>query len=404
MNAVSEPVTTAARRLGVLQVLPAISRAEAGVWFAAQGLAQALALRGRARVRVAGPVRADSSELAGELRQDGIDVVPLATAGPSFAEWPRDAARALGDARPDIIHLHGLWRPVGAGLLRLRAHAGVPYVLSPHGMLEPWALRRSAWKKRLAALVYEGRTVHRAGAIHALCEDEVRSVRDFGYRGPVCIVPNGVALPPRPVEPARVRGEGEPQRLLFLGRIDAKKGLHLLLPAFARALRDTPAAAAWQLVIAGFGDEAYATSLREIVAASGLESHVRLAGPVFGAAKDELLRSADAFVLPSFSEGLPMSILEAAAHGLPVLCSRECNMPDVFECGAGARLSLDVERMGVELGAFFATDAPARARMARAARALVEDKYQWDRVSASFESVYAWLACGGPRPDCVILD
>jgi poly(glycerol-phosphate) alpha-glucosyltransferase len=271
-------------------------------------------------------------------------------------------------------------------------------------MLEAWALRRSSWKKRLAALLYENRTIHGARTLHALCEAEISSIRSFGYRGPVCVIPNGVTLPATMSLP-RTCADSEALQLLFLGRIDQKKGLHLLLPAMARALSKHPEMARrWQLHIAGFGDASYETSLRDLTNSLGMSERVRFLGPVFGAAKEEVLTRADAFALPSYSEGLPMAILEAAAHALPILCTAECNLPEVFIAGAGCKLSLDIDEMANELAAFFRLDARQRQDIGQAARGLVETRYQWDSVAAQFESLYAWIVDAGPRPSCVVLD
>jgi poly(glycerol-phosphate) alpha-glucosyltransferase len=390
--------------MNILQIVPAISRAEAGVWFAARGLAEALARRRQVSICLAGPQREDSGPLVEELRRDGVTARAIGSIGPGFMELPTQAGQVLADQQPGVLHLHGLWRPAGAYISRLAPFKATPRVVSPHGMLEPWALRRSAWKKRLAATLYEHRTIHGAHVLHALCEAEVASIRNYGYRGPVCIIPNGVQMPQASTTAPRQHEADAPLQLLFLGRIDHKKGLHLLLPALARAASLQPSTRQWQLQIAGFGDAAYEATLRELVNTSGLSERVRFLGPVFGAAKDQLLAGADAFVLPSYSEGLPMAILEAAAHGLPTVCTAECNLPELFTAGAGCKISLDIEQMALDLAAFFSLGFDQRCQIGAAARALVQQRYQWDSVAAQFESVYAWAAGAGPRPSCVILD
>jgi poly(glycerol-phosphate) alpha-glucosyltransferase len=396
--------TRPAAAINVLAIVPAISRAEAGVWFAARGLTEALAQRHHVHIDLAGPQRADSDALVEELRRDGVTAHPIGSVGPGFMELPIQARRVLAEQCPGVLHVHGLWRPAGAYISRLPLFKAVPRVVSPHGMLEPWALRRSAWKKRLAATLYEHRTMHGAHVLHALCEAEVASIRAYGYRGPVCVIPNGVHIPAADRPTPRPDGTDSPPQLLFLGRLDHKKGLHLLLPALARTAELHPASRDWQLQIAGFGDPDYEAVLRAQVESTGLRERVRFLGPVFGSAKDDLLASADAFVLPSYSEGLPMAILEAAAHGLPTLCTAGCNLPELFAAGAGWQISLDPAQMAQDLAAFFGLGMSQHHQMGAAARALVQQRYQWDQVAAQFEAVYAWAANTAPQPSCVILD
>jgi glycosyltransferase involved in cell wall biosynthesis len=385
--------------MNLLQILPAISRSEAGVWFAAKGLCQALGQLNQ-QVRVVGPEREDSATLASELnRLPGLETRLVRTVGPRTLEWPVDRREVLAGPGFDVVHVHGLWRPMAHALCTAPGVQRLPRIVSPHGMLEPWALQRSAWKKKIAEALYEGRTIHGSAALHALCAAEVASIRGFGYRGPVCVIPNGVETPaevlrsPCP-DPLRWRD------LLFLGRVDRKKGLHVLLPAFARAIHAVPDNR-WRLKIAGFGDASYEAELRRWVEQAGLGERISFLGPVFGKDKEGLLAQADAFVLPSFSEGLPMAILEAAAAGLPILCTEPCNLPEVFTAGAGCRISLDEEQQAHELIEFFGLPVQRLDHMGIAAREMVLSRFQWSQVAASVVQVYDWLAGKGHKPACV---
>lgn len=385
--------------MNLLQILPAISPTEAGVWFAAKGLCQGLGQQGQ-RVTVIGAEREDSTSLVSELnRLPGLETRLVRTVGPRSLEWPVGRGEVLAGPGFEVVHIHGLWRPISHALCSHPSTRRVPRIISPHGMLAPWALQRSAWKKKIAAGLYEGRTIHGAAALHALCAAEVVNIREFGYRGPVCVIPNGIDIP-KDVCRSHTRDSGGWRDLLFLGRFDRIKGLHVLIPAFARALHSAPDSR-WRLKIAGFGDASYESELRGWVERAGLIDRICFLGPVFGKDKERLLAQSDAFVLPSLNEGLPMAILEAAAAGLPILCTEQCNLPEVFTSGAGCRISLDEEQQARELAEFFGLPAQQLDQMGIAAREMVLNRFQWSQVAASFVQVYDWLAGKGHKPACV---
>ena len=131
-------------------------------------------------------------------------------------------------------------------------------------------------------------------------------------------------------------------------------------------------------------------------------------GPAFGEEKDRLLRQASAFILPSFSEGLPMSVLEAWSYGLPVLMTDHCNLPAGFAANAALRIGTDAESIAEGLRELFAlptTDHGQRTTslisIGRNGRALVERQFTWPQVAAQMKEVYEWLLGGGPKPGCV---
>ncbi len=319
----------------------------------------------------------------------------------------------------------------------------MPYVISPRGMLDKWALANSRWKKVLAARIFENGVLRDAACLHALCESEADATRAYGLRQRIEVVPNGVDLP---VIGKAESGNAEKlkrgkKRLLFLGRIHPKKGLVGLVRAWAE-LRNSSSAirdfAEWELVIAGWDQGGHEGELKRLCGELGLRiadrgpveyaSHstgerglmadgsklvpssatgnaldsgrstpdsaeVLFFGPAFGEEKEALLRSADAFVLPSFSEGLPMSLLEAWACGLPVVMTPECNLPEGFASGAALEIrnsetgnsNLDGLRTLLEM-----TDSERR-EMGMRGRRLVEERFTWPKVAARMKEIYESL-------------
>lgn len=310
--------------------------------------------------------------------------------------------RALLELKADVLHLQGLWLYPSIAALRWRSRTGRPVVISPHGMLDGWALRNSAWKKRLALALFERRNLSGAACIHALAEAELQAVRALGLTVPVAVIPNGVDLPPtdvRPVRPAFL--EGDKRRiLLFLGRIHPKKGLRETVEAWAQFQKAAPGTARdWVLVIAGWDDGGHAEGLRQLASELGLNGTVCFPGPVFGSEKAALLQAASAFVLASHSEGMPMAVLEAWAHECPVFMTRACNLPEGFERQAAVEIPADPASMVPILARHLAD--PELGRFGRAGRALVAEQFSWERVGRDLAAVYSWLGGRGPQPACV---
>ncbi|WP_231605636.1 glycosyltransferase [Synechococcus sp. CBW1006] len=326
---------------------------------------------------------------------------------------PRQRDRALRAAvlaaAPELVHLHGLWRSPTRIAPRLAA-AGLPLLIAPHGMLDPWALAQSRWKKRLVWRLWEHRALAAASCLQALCSAEVAAIRALVPQTPIALIPNGVALPDRaPVArmalPPPPWADAVPpgdRVLLFLGRFHHKKGLDPLLAAW-QAVAAQAASRRWWLVLVGYGD---AGALASRVAAAQLRGElprVLVQGPCFGDDKASVLAAASGFVLPSFSEGLPMAALEAMAHQLPCLLSGACNLPEAFVAGAALPAEPDPVALAASLQQLLALSVAERSAMGAACRALVAERYSWLQVAQQTRQLYSWILGGGARPGFVEL-
>lgn len=317
----------------------------------------------------------------------------------SFGYAP-DLLPALRDTAPDVLHNHGLWMYPSVVSLRWAKLTKRPYLISTHGMLDPWAIAHSYWKKQIAGVMYEHRHLEKAACLHALCSAEADAIRQYGLSNPVCVIPCGVDLPHLNL---KFRTHHE-KVLLFLGRLHPKKGLVNLLAAWELLRHDgTSAIAEWKLWIAGWDQGNHEAELRQWCDVHGLESSVRFVGPKFGAEKDALLRSADAFVLPSFSEGLPVSVLEAWSYGLPVAMTKHCNLPQGFD--AGAAVGIDTTAVGIARGLLdlMVMSNAERVAMGLHGRQLVERQFSWTSYVEHLSSVYAWISGADAQPGCVSL-
>ena len=383
-----------------------ISRQGGGVLWAVRSLAQSLS-EADCCVNIFSGTDSDTEV---DLRHwRSLDVTTVTRHGPSFFGYMPPLYSALRDAELDLLHTHGLWMYPSVAALRLHRKEKQALIISPHGMLDPWALRNSEWKKRLAGLCYENAHLRAAACLHALCTSEYDAMRAYGLRNPVAIIPNGVDLPDQTLDPLQPDWINllppDSRVLLFLSRLHPKKGLRNLLHAWTEVKHESPSAAEpWQLVIAGWELGRHPEDLERLSVELGLAESVHFVGPQFDRQKAASLSRADAFILPSFSEGLPIAVLEAWAYRLPVLITPQCNLPEGFAAKAALEMAPETASISVALKKLFLmTDVQRRAMGARGHR-LVEERFTWPAVVASMRTVYAWILDQGPQPACVITD
>ncbi len=302
--------------------------------------------------------------------------------------------------KADMAHGHGLWNYTGVAAYRWATRYRKPYMVSPHGMLNPVALRCSRLKKIMAGTFFEKKYLAGATCIRALSEFEASSIRAYGLKNPICIVPNGVDIP-EPEERSRKAKQGK-KTLLYLGRLHPGKNLESLLTAWSRVMKDKPSLREeWNLSIAGWGEYGYEDKLRTLVAELDEGRSVTFSGPKYEDDKTATYNSASAFILPSLFEGSPIALLEAWAHGLPVLMTPECNLQVGYEQDAAIKISSDPESMARGIREMLAMTDEQCAGMGEKGRQLVKKQYMWSDVASRIKLVYDWILGNGSQPDIV---
>ena len=387
----------------VASITGSVSRDAGGLFESVRALNAATAQFPDIDVRVYGSVDSHTQQDIPDWGE--LPVAAFKTLGPRQFGFSPGLLQALRRWDPDLLHVHGIWMYASVAAVRWKRKTGGRYIVSAHGMLDNWALRNSYWKKKLAMAVYEMAHLRGAKCIRALCQAEAQAIRDLGLENPIALVPNGVGLPDLSIEypPPRWAGRIPPggKVLFFLSRIHPKKGLSELLGGFARASRACPEARTWHLVIAGWSQGEHQIELEKLTRQLGLENTVHFVGPQFGADKAASMTRADAFILPSFSEGLPMAVLEAWSYRRPVIMTDECNLPSGFRCGAASRIRPDAQDIARGLVELFSTDATILEGMGDRGRKLVESDFSWPRVGADMVAVYRWMVDGGPAPTVI---
>jgi glycosyltransferase involved in cell wall biosynthesis len=381
-------------------LVSSVSREAGGLFQSVRGLAKAM-MSEDATVSVFGISDARSAV-------DSLEWQPLSvqTFQPQFRPWAYSnrLVPAVLAADLDILSVHGLWKYCSVASRQWRRRTGRGYIVHPEGMLESWALRNGRWKKRIAALLYENEHLRRAACLRALSEAEAQSFRAYGLRNPICVIPNGVDLPEqadgsRTKAASRPFGEVAKDRkiLLYLGRLHPKKNVANLIRAWNDTFNSQRSRSdSWVLAIAGWDQGGYENELKRIAASASIV----FLGPQFGAEKSECYRACDAFILPSLSEGLPLTVLEAWAHAKPVLMTPECNLPEGLAAGAALQIGAAPEEIAAGVKKLTEISDDDRKAMGDRGRTLVATRFSWPRIGEQMRSVYEWVL-GGAVPESI---
>lgn len=298
--------------------------------------------------------------------------------GPSQIGFAPSLINGLMAAKLDCLHLHGIWMYPSAAGARWALKSGGAYLISPHGMLDPWITARGRWKKALARTGYERRSWNRATRWHALTAAEAADIAAESARS-ADIIPNWA---PQPSPPAHA----DPGSFVYLGRIHPKKNLAALLEAWGELDRKGALGPA-RLTIAGWGDEGDVAALRSALVDAPVS--VSFIGAVHGEQKQALLDKARFLVLPSLSEGLPMVILEAWASGTPTIMTPHCHLDEGIAAGAALRCGTDQTSIAAAVvQALGLADAQWEA-MAAAARRLADGPFARATIAAQWVTAYA---------------
>ncbi len=381
--------------LSVLHVITTLDPLAGGTTAALAGLATAQAAAGLNVSILATFDDPDAETLAAALTEAGAKVSMV---GPT-----RGPLRRHPDLEPtlrrliqthDIVHVHAVWEEPQHLACRLARQIHRPAILSPHGMLDRWSLKQSRLKK-WAYLQWRLRSnLKQLQALHLTTEEERQSVERLGLPAEKIVMPLGLDL--HEFEPLPAAGQfrakhpdvGYGPFVLFLSRLHHKKGIELLLPAFARLQKTHPQ---HKLVIAGPPDTpAYGQSLRDLADSLGLGDCVVMPGMLRGADRIEAMVDAQVFVLPSYQENFGIVVVEAAAAGLPQVISEHVNLASyVARENIGQVVPLDIPTITDALRRII--DDPDREQVGLRARTTTFDQFGWDRLGPRWEAVYLAL-------------
>jgi glycosyltransferase involved in cell wall biosynthesis len=303
----------------------------------------------------------------------------------------------------DVVHVHGLYRFPPTFAAKLARAKGIPYLIKPHGSLDPYLYQQSPYSlflKRLYERLFDLPNLHRAGAIQYTTDEEAKRASFLRLSAPGVVVRSGIdwrnfAQLPRPGGFRERMGIGSDQPLvLFLGRLNFKKGLDLLIPAFAQVLAMVPDSI---LAIVGPDNEGLGAKVRRWCMDNAVTEQVRFIDHIPPDETRQAYVDADAFALTSYTENTGMTVVEAMACGCPVVISDQVNIwPLVDEAGAGIVVSLEVPRISSALVRVL-TDSEASVQMGASGRTLAQEQFSWEHIVGEFDRLYETLV-RGERP------
>ena len=373
----------------ILHTISPMIRKDGGIVSALQGLTKAIECEEVTNL-VRMPLR---SECVAELdcwkpveaQSVGKVIVP-------FLRWSNEYVESILENDAEILHTHGIWHHPSFMALDWKRRTGRPHVASVHGMLEPWAWRYRAWKKRPVWWLWERRNLQSASLLHATSEGEAESIRQRGLRAPIAIIPNGVG---RPLVPSK-RQTSAQRTVLFLSRIQVIKGLPMWVEVWNRVKPN-----GWKMRVVGPDEDGHRTKVREMVEKADLSDCWSFEDSLEDEAKWEAMAGADLFVLPSYSENFGIVVAEALACRTPVLTTKGTPWQGLVSHNCGWWVDPSVD--GLEKGF---REALSRvdmfSEMGERGRSWVERDFGWEGIAEKMIASYEWVLGRGARPNCVI--
>lgn len=387
----------------IVHVVPAISEEASGPSYSVPRLCEALLTHG------------EDVTLAALAWSLGDRNLPYLKTFPMDAGWPRrlGSSRAMRlwlnatatSNEPTVLHDHGMWQmnalyPAWA----VRKNPGsCKLVVSPRGALSDWAMQHGSPTKKLFWPLLQRRALDAAACFHATAKSEYEDIRRLGFRQPVAIIPNGMELPDL-ASTAPVTGRHK--TLLFMGRIHKKKGLDMLLQAWASLQDRFPD---WKLVVAG-GDTGYGArsgylaQMQRLAVELGAVG-VEFAGELRGDEKWAAYREASVFVLPTYSENFGITVAEALASATPAIVTRGAPWSGLETEQAGWWTEVSVQGITNALVDAMSRSPVELAQMGERGRQWVCREFRWDHIGGKMALTYHWLTgLIDQRPDWIVTD
>ena len=377
----------------ILHVISGLNPAAGGTTSALCGLVEAQRNAGLDIGVITHFVAETDQGVVTRLRDQGIQVHTI-----DAGAHQRAGRAALASALPDlvqdhaVVHIHAVWEPIQHHAARTAFRAGTPYVISPHGMLDPYSLRRRYFKKWLYRLWRLQTNLDRAAAVHCTTQVEAELAAPLLRQSTTIVESLGVdlrefeTLPHKGAFRATHVETGQRPIVLFLSRLHEKKGLDILLEGFANARRDDAL-----LVLAG-PDDGYGPAARALAAKLGLQHDVLFTGMLHGADRIQALVDAHVMVLPSYQENFGIVVIEALACGTPVIISDQVNLHrEIAPANVGAIIPATRDAVSETLTQWLADDA-RRQSAAQHARTFVRQTYDWVGIGQRWADHYNRLA------------
>ena len=304
-----------------------------------------------------------------------------------------------------VIHITGLWNLTSHQAIVESKKLEIPIIISPQGMLEPWAIKQRFWKKKLAWLLYQNWDLKSAKVIHATAEQEAENLRRLGLRQPIAIIPNCINfenlktvtsknylnLSTNPKNVNKIR------KLLFLSRIHPKKGLIELVRAWSKIHPKN-----WKVVVAGPSEGDHRAEVELFIKKKKLTKYFEFVGSVEGEEKNKLYQTADLFILPTFSENFGIVVAEALASGVPVITTKAAPWQGIEKFKCGWWIDVGEEPLKFALEEALHSSPEKLSEMGERGKIYAENTFGSIMVAKQMLEVYRWMLGEVKKPDYII--
>ena len=358
----------------IIHYIPSIDRMAGGISTYMQVLAKPLGTMAEVHIMT------HASE--NPLPMENCKVHDIPRYRPFSSVWKKAVVDLLDSVRPDIVHVNCCWTPDCAMIQRLAQKRGYKVVLTPHGMLEPWIIKRHYWTRKVPALwLYQKAAVQMADCVQATAESERDNLLKLGYNSNIKVVRLGIDAESIEMK----RSWKKSRQILFLSRVHVKKGINFLVEA-ADVLRNE--LQGYKILVAGEGDADYVEAMKRMICDRWLQDIVQLIGGVYGDEKWRLFQTSDLFVLPTHSENFGLAIAESLASGTPVITTVGTPWSDLNSSEAGAWIEIGTEPLVETLRRFLSLSEDELETMGRNGRRLIETKYSAHVMAEQMMEVY----------------
>lgn len=301
----------------------------------------------------------------------------------------------LGQSDYDLYHTNGMWMHCNHETCVAARRKGKPYIITPHGMLYPQAMARSAWKKKLLlAIGGVSKDLRSAACIHATCKKEMEHYRALGYKNPVAVIPNPVPIPDFISD---IAASLEKKNIGYLGRLHPYKRPDALIKAWAQLAGETHG---HELILMGKGTDDYERYLRDLVTELQLKN-VSFLGMVTGEEKYKILASMRALCVPSKTENFGMTVAEALIVQTPVICTNTAPWEELNTHYCGWWIDNDIDTLAQTIRDVLKLPQSEIEKMGNNGKILVETKFSAEKVVQMMKRLYEWILNGGKKPEFV---